>query len=129
MSMSRARSAGESAAPIAMRALISNGADWIDSFRGALNGAELAEADTSAWQVNLRDDSGSVVLSVSVSAGTLTVTQATTHTLFEIEVPHASLSALCGDYQIDLIQETAGGSRTHWAHGVATVRHEPAWSE
>jgi hypothetical protein len=56
------------------------------------------------------------------------VTQATTHTLFAISVPYASLSALCGDYQIDLIQETAAGARIHWAHGVATVRNEPAWS-
>jgi hypothetical protein len=128
MSMSRARSAGESAAVVAMRALISNGASWIDSFRGELDGAEIAGADTSAWQINLRDESGSVVLSVSESAGTLTVTQATTHTLFSINVPYGSVSALCGDYQIDLIEQTASGSRIHWAHGVATVRHEPSWS-
>jgi hypothetical protein len=128
MSMSRARSPGESAAPIIMRALISNGADWIESFRGSLDSAEIVGADTSEWQINLRDESGSVVLSVSDTAGTLTVTQATTHTLFSINVPHASLSSLCGDYQIDLIQETASGSRIHWAHGVATARNEPAWS-
>jgi hypothetical protein len=129
MSMSRARSAGESAAPIIMRALISNGASWIESFRGELDGVEIPGAGTSAWQINLRDESGSVVLSVSESAGTLTVTQATTHTLFAINVPYASVSALCGDYQIDLFEQTSGGSRIHWAHGVATVRDEPTWSE
>lgn len=128
MSLSRARSAGESAAPIVMRALISNGATWIDSFRGSLNDVEIPGADTSAWQINLRDESGSVVLSASESNGTLTVTQATTHTLFAINVPYASVSGLCGDYQIDLVEQTSGGSRIHWAHGVATVRHEPSWS-
>jgi hypothetical protein len=128
MSMSRARSAGQSGAPAILSATVSNGASWITSFRGDVDGAEISGADTSAWQLNLRDDCGAVVLSVSESAGTLTVTQSTTYTLFSISVPYASMSALCGDYRGDLIEETAGGDRIHWASGVVTVRDEPLWS-
>jgi hypothetical protein len=124
----RKYSPGPTGAKGIISATLSNGVSWIESFRIDVAGAEISGADTSAWQLNLRDDGGSVVLSVSVSAGTLTVTQNTTYTLFEIDVPYASLSALCGDYRIDLAEETAAGDRVHWGSGVATVRSEPVWS-
>jgi hypothetical protein len=128
MSMSRARSAGQSGAKGIISATLSNGVSWVESFRIDVAGAEISGADTSAWQLNLRDESGSVVLSVSESAGTLTVTNNTTYTLFEINVPYSSLSDLCGDYRIDLVEQTAAGVRVHWGSGVATVRDEPVWS-
>jgi ferric-dicitrate binding protein FerR (iron transport regulator) len=128
MSMSRTRSAGQTGAKGILSGTVSNGASWIESFRVDVDGAEIAGAGTSAWQLNLRDESGSVVLSVSESAGTLTVTQNTTYTLFQIDVPYASMSALCGDYRADLIEQTSGSDRVHWASGVITVRDEPLWS-
>jgi hypothetical protein len=128
MGMSSTRSPGVTGARGIISATISNGVSWIESFRIDVAGAEISGAGTSAWELNLRDESQSVVLSVSESAGTLTVTQSTTYTLFEINVPYASLSALCGDYRIDLVEETAAGARVHWGSGVATVRDEPVWS-
>lgn len=128
MSLSRARTAGQTGAKGIINGTISNGVSWIESFQVSVDGAEISGASTSAWQLNLRDEGGTVVLSVSESAGTLTVTQSTTYTLFQIDVPYASLSDLCGDYQIDLVEETSGGDRVHWAHGVLTVRDEPLWS-
>lgn len=125
MSLSSARNAGQTGAKGIVRATLSNGASWIVSFRVQVAGAEIAGAGTSAWQLNFRDGSGAVVLSVSESAGTLIVTQNTTYTLFEINVPSSSLSGLCGDYQIDLVEITAASDVIHWAHGIATVRDEP----
>lgn len=128
MSLARTRSSGQTGAKGIINGTISNGASWIESFRIDVDGAEISGADTSAWQLNLRDEDGSVVLSVSESASTLTVTQSTTYTLFQIDVPYSSLSALCGDYRADLIEQTSGGDRIHWASGVITVRDEPLWS-
>jgi hypothetical protein len=128
MSLARTRSISPSGAKGIISGAISNGASWIESFRVDVEGAEIAGADTSAWQLNLRD-CGTVVLSVSESAGTLTVTQSTTYTLFQIDVPYADISDLCGDYRADLIEETSGGDRIHWASGVITVRDEPLWND
>jgi hypothetical protein len=128
MSMSRTRNAGPTGAKGILSGAVSNGASWIESFRVDVDGAEIAGAGTSAWQLNLRDDCGTVVLSVSESVGTLTVTQSTTYTLFQIDVPYASMAALCGDYRADLIEQTSGGDRVHWASGIITVRDEPLWS-
>lgn len=105
--------------------VLSNGASWIESFELAVNGAELAGADTSDWRIVVKEcDGGSPVLTLS-SDGDLTVTQNTTETLFEIDAD--APTSLCGDYEVDLVERTAAGKIVHWCNGIFTFRKDNLW--
>jgi hypothetical protein len=123
---SRVHSPGQSAARFIGQFVLSNGASWLDTFALDVDGAEIAGAGTSAWRLTLSDESGSSQFTASEAAGTLTVTQNTTYTLFALSVPAASLSGLCGSYAVDLVETTAAGQTIHWIHGDATVLDQPA---
>lgn len=109
-------------------ATVSNGADWIESFKIDVAGAQISGADTSVWQLNVRDDSGTVVLTATTADSTLTVTQNTTYTLFDISVAQADIDDLEGDYTLDLAEQTAASKIVHWLHGTISFYDEPVWS-
>lgn len=119
--------AGRTGAKGIIDATVSNGADWVESFNIDVSGAQISGADTSTWQLNVRDGDGVVVLSANTTDATLTVTQNTTYTTFDISVSQASIADLDGDYTIDLAETTAASVIVHWLHGKVTFYDEPVW--
>jgi hypothetical protein len=100
---------------------ITSGATWIEQFEIDENGAEISGADTSTWKFVFKHcDSGTPVLTLT-SGVEITVTQNTTSTIFAIDV---DVTNMCGDYQADFAQQTAGGNIIHWASGVVTFVEE-----
>lgn len=102
--------------------VVSNGADWIETFEGSQNGAELPNADTSTWTILIKPCGGGSPVLTLTSGAQITVTQNTTSTIFAIDAPPPS--SLCGDYEADLVEVTALGKRVHWCHGVITFIDE-----
>ncbi len=120
------RNIGLTDARFIAQGVISNGATWITSFELSENDVEIPNADTSQWRLILKKcESGSIDLTLS-SGSEITITQNTTSTIFEISCPQASLSALCGDYYLDLVQKD-GSDIIHWINGGMTVRDENLW--
>ena len=104
--------------------VVSNGATWIESFELDQNNLEITDADTSTWKLVLKHcDGGSPVLTLT-SGEEITVTQATTKTIFAINCPQSSLDALCGDYQADFAQQDPDDNIIHWLNGTITVIDE-----
>lgn len=101
---------------------VSNGATWIESFEIDQNGAEITGADTSTFKFTFKK-CGSIALTLT-SGEEITVTQNTTSTIFAIDCPQGSLDSLCGDYDADFAQQTAGGDIIHWLNGTVTFIEE-----
>lgn len=100
---------------------VTSGATWIEQFEIDENGAEISGADTSTWKFLFKHcDSGAAILTLT-SGAEITVTQNTTSTVFAIEV---DVTGMCGDYQADFAQQTAGGNIIHWASGIVTFVEE-----
>ena len=120
---------GNSGARFLISGYVSTGASWIEQYVFQFAGAPIADADDFEWQFNFRTAYGDAPsLSLSTTAGTLTISQGSESTALGIDVPHASMSALEGDYIADLVYENDSGDRVHWAHGIVTFRNEPTWS-
>lgn len=103
---------------------ISNGATWVESFQLDQNDLEITGADTSTWKFVFKECNGGPPVLTLTSGTEITVTQATTHTLFAIVCPQGSLDSLAGDYQADFAQQAADGTITHWLSGVITIVEE-----
>lgn len=101
---------------------LSNGATWDEDFELALNDAEISGADTSTWKLTLKR-CGSIVLTLT-SGSEITVTQNTTSTIFAIDCAQSSVDSLCGDYDCDFAEQTAGGKIVHWCSGTVTFVEE-----
>lgn len=127
---------GETGAHAILSGTISNGASWYEDVAMTEDGAAISGSPASwTWTMTFResteDDSAVLTLTTAASGG-LTVTQGATETTLAIRVSKASISALEGDYIVDLksldtsdtTYDSAGRSR-HWAHGLVTVRNEP----
>jgi len=100
---------------------VTSGATWIEQFEIDENGAEISGADTSTWKFVFKHcDSGSPVLTLT-SGVEIMVTQNTTSTIFAISV---NVTGMCGEYQADFAQRTAGGNIIHWASGIVTFVEE-----
>lgn len=101
---------------------LSNGATWIESFELSQNDLEIDDADNSTWKLTIKR-CGSIVLTLT-SGSEITVTQNTTSTIFAIDCPQGSLDSLCGDYDADFAERTAGGDIVHWCSGTITFIEE-----
>jgi hypothetical protein len=121
---------GHSSAPYGINGTVSSGADWTETYNFQTDGGVVHDdADIWTWQFNFRTDYGaSPDLSLSTTAGTITVTNTADATAFAIDVPYSDLTAMEGDYIADIAYEDASGNRIHWAHGMVTFRNEPIWS-
>jgi hypothetical protein len=116
----------QSAADFLINGTLSNGATWQETFSLSIDGAEIEDADTSSWRLIFKKcDGGSVDLTLS-SGSEITVTQNTTETIFEIDCPQSSLSNLCGDYFVDLVQKN-GADIFHRGSGRMTVNNDTLW--
>jgi hypothetical protein len=121
---------GGSEARFNVNATKSTGASWIETYNFQVDGGVIHDdADIWTWQYNFRKTyDGSVELSLSTTAGTITVTNGADSTSIAINVPYSSLSSLEGDYIADMAYEDGSGNRVHWMHGIVTFRNEPIWS-
>lgn len=127
-----ARSLTGTAARFIVSGFVSTDASWIEEYNFQVDGGVIdADADIWEWQFNFRaavsDDSPA--LSLSTTAGTITVTNGADSTTVAINVPPDDLSDLEGDYIADMAYETAAGVRVHWAHGIISFRNEPIWND
>lgn len=121
MSISRRPYPSQTAAKAIVSGYVTSGATWIEQFEIDQSGAQIAGADTSVWKfVFKRCDNGNADLTLT-SGVEITVTQNTVNTLFAI---HVNVSGMCGDYQADFAQQTAGGDVIHWASGIVTFTQE-----
>lgn len=127
---------GETGAHAILSGTISNGASWYEDVAMTEDGAAISGSPASwTWTMTFResteDDTAVLTLTTAASGG-LTVTQGVTETTLAIRVSKSSISALEGDYILDLksldtsdtTYDSEGRSR-HWAHGQVSVRNEP----
>lgn len=109
--------------------VVSNGATWYETFQiKGQNGDNVTglTSDTFQFQFRCSGDDDSAELTLSTTAGTLSVAEADGATTVTINVPASSLSSMEGDYVADLVSKAASGGRlTHRAHGVVTFRNDP----
>lgn len=116
----------QSDADFLINGTLANGATWQETFSLSIDGAEIADADTSDWRFIFKKcDGGSVSLTLA-SGSEITVTQDTTETIFAIDCPQSSLSGLCGDYFVDLVQKS-GSDIFHRGSGRITVNDDTLW--
>jgi hypothetical protein len=113
---------------------VSNGATWYEDVSMTEDGGAIANAQNWVWTMTFRTDrtSDTSDLSLTTTAGTLTITQGADATTLEIRVPKASLSAMEGDYVCDLksvdssdTTDDSAGRSIHWASGIVTFLNEP----
>src|SRR5262245_24257504 len=96
------RLALKTAARATLRREVSNGASWVEDFDITEDGAAVTDADTWAWEMTFyKCPGGSVDLTLSTSAGTLTVVQGSSATTMQVRA-YTGLTNLCGDYLCDL---------------------------
>ncbi len=126
---------GETGARAILSGTISNGATWYEDVAMTEDGTAIAGTPTSwTWTMTFREsleDDSAVLTLTTATGGGLTIVQGSTETTLQIRVPKATISALEGDYIVDLksldsvtTYDSAGRS-IHWAHGIVTVRNEP----
>ena len=102
---------------------VSNGATWSDTFDLYDNGnVQISGANTSTWKILVKQ-CGTTVLTLT-SGTEITVTQNTTKTSFEIDCPQSSINSFVGEYDVDLAEETSGGTIRHWCNGTFTFIDE-----
>jgi hypothetical protein len=109
---------------------VSNGSSWHEDLEITRDGSAVSDAQDWEWQLKLRvnyDESPDLAL--STTDGTLTISQGAAATTVEIRVPYTSMSALEGDYIIDLASKDDDDRVIHWGHGMVTFRNEPVWSD
>lgn len=99
---------------------VSNIASWVEQFQISQNDLPVDGADTSTWTFTFKCGEGrSATSDLTLTSGVeITVSQATTATLFAIEADIPT--TMCGDYHADLIETRADGLTVHWLHGVVT---------
>lgn len=123
------RGSGAHAADNTVAGTVSNGATWYETFQiKDQNGDDVTglSSDTFQFQFRCSERDDSAVLTLSTTAGTLSVAESSGVTTVTINVPAASLSSMEGDYIADLVSKAASDSRlTHRAHGVVTFRNDP----
>lgn len=127
---------GDTGAHAILSGTISNGVTWYEDILMTEDGTAISGTPQNwTWTMTFREsfDSDSAALTLTTASGDgLTISQGSTSTTLQIRVAKADLSALDGDYVVDLkslntsdtTYDSAGRSR-HWAHGVVTVRNEP----
>ena len=112
---------------------ISNGASWYEDIEITENGTVIASADTWDWTLTFRDPEidDSAVLTLTTDDD-LIISQGSDSTTVQIRVAKADISALEGEYVVDLksldTSDTtydSAGKSIHWAHGRVTVLAEP----
>jgi len=127
MALNRARDIH--AAQNTVRGIVSNGATWYETvLLTDENGAQLTGVSSDTWQFQFRKDptSDAADLTLSTTAGTLTVTEGASTTTLLINVAQSALDDMEGDYVADLVSKATGDSRlTHRAHGIVTFRADP----
>jgi hypothetical protein len=113
---------------------VSNGATWVEDVSMTEDGGAIANAEDWVWTMTFRTDrtSDSADLTLTTTAGTLTITQGADATTLEIRVAKASLSDMEGDYVCDLksvdssdTTDDSAGRSIHWGHGIVTFLNEP----
>lgn len=129
---SMSRGAGSHAAQCSVSGTVSNGVTWYETILLTdENGDQLTDVDDHTWQFQFRryednESADSSDLTLSTTAGTLTVTEGAETTTLVINVPQADLASLEGDYIADLVSKDPANSRlTHRAHGIITFREDP----
>ena len=125
---------GETGARALLSGSISNGATWYEDIAMTEDGTAISGTPTSwTWTMTFREttDDTSARLTLT-TADYLDISQGASSTTLQIRVPKASLTALAGDYIVDLksldtsdTTADSAGRSIHWAHGLVTVRNEP----
>lgn len=112
---------------------ISNGATWVEDVQITEDGTVVTDANTFDWTLTLREseEDSSAVLTLTTD-DYLSITQSADYTLLSIRLPKASLTALDGNYIIDIksvdttdTADDSEGLSIHWGHGLVTVLNEP----
>lgn len=115
-------------APYTISGVVSRNADWIESaLLFDADGNQLTGVSADTWQLQLRcsEEDTSAALTLSTTAGTLTVTEGATTSL-AIDCPKASMASLDGDYIADLVsKDSVTSDLTHRAHGVISFKTSP----
>lgn len=121
---------GETGARFKISGFVSAGASWVETYTFQIDGGVIdADADDWTWQLNFRKSyEDDVDLSLSTTAGHITVTNGADSTSVAISVAPTVLADMEGDYIADMAYQTAADVRVHWAHGIVTFRNEPIWS-
>lgn len=84
--------------------------------------------DGQTWQLSLTQCWTSTSPAVTVTTANSTISFNSTTAVLSLEVPSTVITALCGDYDADLISATTAGVVTHHAHGRVTFRSQPRLS-
>lgn len=123
------RGAGQHAADNTWTNVVSNGATWYESLRiKDQNGEDVTGLTSDTFQLQFRcnEEDDSSVLTLSTTAGTLSVAEADGVTTLTVNVPQATISSMDGDYIADLVSKAASdGKLTHRCHGVVTFTNSP----
>ena len=125
---------GETGARALLSGSISNGATWYEDIAMTEDGTAIAGSPASwTWTMTFRESTDDTSARLTLTtADYLDISQGASSTTLQIRVPKASLTALAGDYIVDLksldtsdTTADSAGRSIHWAHGVVTVRNEP----
>lgn len=131
------RGAGETGARGIIRGSVSNGVTWNEDIAITQDGTAIPGSPASwKWYLMVREDYETApILTLTTTAGTLSVTQGADSTTLSIRVPRASLTNIIGNYVVDIASvdtsdtsPDSAGESIHWAHGDVEFRNEPVFS-
>jgi len=120
--------AGDSGALFTISGTVSNNATWDELIYFYENGAGLDISGLS-FQLQIRADAldTSASATLTTAAGDLVITNddGGNPTILRINVPYTSLSALEGDYIVDLVSKDSSSVLVHWGNGLVNFRRSP----
>lgn len=120
--------AGDSGALFTISGTVSNNATWDELIYFYENGAGLDISGLS-FQLQIRADAldTSASATLTTAAGDLVITNddGGNPTILRINVPYTSISALEGDYLMDLVSKDTDDKIVHWGHGLVNFRQSP----
>lgn len=128
MSTYTSRGAGGHAAQNDVSGRISNGVTWYEDVKLVdQDGNQITGVDLDIWQFQFRKiRTDAADLTLSTTAGTLTITEGATETILGIRAAQSVVSEMAGDYFADLVSKAASDDRLiHRAHGIVTFLDDP----
>jgi hypothetical protein len=112
--------------------VVSTGSTWYEDIELVQDDAPMTGVDGYVWVMTFRADrDDAAFLTLSTTAGTLTILEDTSVTLLKIRCASTRLTDMVGDYFCDIRATDAdttidGESRIiHYAHGVVSFISEP----
>lgn len=123
------RGAGNHAAENTLSGSVSNGATWsVNYILRNYNGDNVTgySADTFQWQFRTSEENDAADLTLSTTAGTLSVSETDGVTTVTVNAAQSVIAGMCGDYVSDLVsKDSVTGNLTHHGHGIITFNNSP----